>query len=140
MKCDVVNGGYDQKAYILVPPQHEEMARSVLEEFKTMIFPFAQREAKFRESIGPPSVILFSTKIKASLEVFDSISSSEFWQKAPTSVRHENSEHTQDEQSYEEHSPMSSSNTNKWSKAPAKESTVKADNYLQKTTETKTRS
>lgn len=121
MKCDVVNGGYDQKAYILVPPQHEEMARSALEEYKTMIFPFAQREARFRESIGPPSVILFSTKIKASLEVFDSISSSEFWQKAPKTVRHENSEHTQDEQSYEEHSSMSSSNTNKWSKAPTKD-------------------
>jgi hypothetical protein len=37
--CDVVNGGYDQKSYLLMAPQHEAAVKRV--------FPFRQREEKF---------------------------------------------------------------------------------------------
>ncbi|KAI2490282.1 hypothetical protein MHU86_24303 [Fragilaria crotonensis] len=38
-KCDVVNGGLDQKAYLLFPPQFEEAARLAFEEYRRRIFP-----------------------------------------------------------------------------------------------------
>jgi hypothetical protein len=87
MKCDVVNGGYDQRAYMLVPPKHEQIALKALKKYKNTVFPFSQREARFRESIGPPSIIHISTKLMSSLQVFDSLSSATVWKQAPDSIR-----------------------------------------------------
>ncbi|KAI2489105.1 hypothetical protein MHU86_25494 [Fragilaria crotonensis] len=51
-KCDVVNGGLDQKAYLLFPPQFEEAARLAFEEYRRRIFPFTQREAHHRIALS----------------------------------------------------------------------------------------
>ncbi|KAI2513680.1 hypothetical protein MHU86_820 [Fragilaria crotonensis] len=51
IKCDVVNGGYDQKAYMLVPPQHYERVLSEFSDYKGRVFPFRQRE----ESLVSPT-------------------------------------------------------------------------------------
>ncbi|KAI2514050.1 hypothetical protein MHU86_434 [Fragilaria crotonensis] len=76
IKCDVVNGGYDQKAYMLVPPRHYKRVLSEFSNYKSRVFPFRQREERFRSSIGrPPAVIEISTrqKINDSLAIFDSL-------------------------------------------------------------------
>ena len=75
IKCDVVNGGYDQKAYMLVPPQHYERVLSEFSDYKGRVFPFRQREERFRSSIGrPPAVIeITRQKINESLAIFDSL-------------------------------------------------------------------
>lgn len=87
-KCDVVNGGLDQRAYLLVPPQFEEAARLALDDYRRRIFPFTQREARFRESVGPPTVIhVVKEKIDANIQTIESLSSKEFWQQAPSSVK-----------------------------------------------------
>ena len=86
-KCDVVNGGLDQKAYLLVSPKFEEAARHALEEYRRRIFPFTLREARFRDSIGPPTVIHVKSKVDANIKVLESLSSEDFWQQAPASVK-----------------------------------------------------
>ncbi len=109
IKCDVVNGGFDQRAYLLVPQQYEQIALTELEQYKSRIFPFSQREARFRETIGPPSVIHVSSKIKSSLEVFETLPSSEVWKRAPKAVRQEISQ--QQSELTTDHSSISTSET-----------------------------
>ncbi|KAI2501871.1 hypothetical protein MHU86_12563 [Fragilaria crotonensis] len=73
--CDVVNGGYDQKAYLLVPPQYEQHAAiEALETYRRKVFPFTQREARFRADIGLPSVIHVNSKLKANLSFLENLS------------------------------------------------------------------
>ncbi len=72
--CDVVNGGFDQKAYLLVPPQYEQAAIEALETYRRKVFPFTQREARFRADIGPPSVIHVNSKLKANLSFLENLS------------------------------------------------------------------
>ncbi|KAI2499782.1 hypothetical protein MHU86_14725 [Fragilaria crotonensis] len=91
-KCDVVNGGLDQKAYLLFPPQFEEAARLAFEEYRRRIFPFTQREARFRDSVGPPNVIHVKSKIDANIQIIESLSANDFWKKAPPSVTSPQSE------------------------------------------------
>jgi hypothetical protein len=75
--CDVVNGGYDQKSYLLMAPQHEATVKIAFEEYRRRIFPFTQREERFRETIGPPpSVIHVDSKVLANLQFLDKLSSS----------------------------------------------------------------
>ena len=111
-KCDVVNGGYDQRAYLLVPPKNEAVARKAFEEYRSRVFPFNQRETRFRESIGPPAIIHVSTQVKSSLEVFKSLSASEVWQRAPAAVRQEQKTSTHTEHLNTDHSSISSSESN----------------------------
>ena len=57
-RCDVVNGGKDQVATLLVPKHN--YAETLLEyaKYKLRLNPMAQREARFREHItGFPDVI-----------------------------------------------------------------------------------
>ncbi|KAI2500342.1 hypothetical protein MHU86_14150 [Fragilaria crotonensis] len=75
--CDVVNGGYDQKSFLLMPPQYEATVRSAFEDYRRRIFPFTQREERFRENIGPPpSVIHIDSKVMANLQFLEKLSSS----------------------------------------------------------------
>lgn len=85
-KCDVVNGGIDQKAYLLFPPQFEAAAQTAFEDYRRRIFPFTQREARFRDSVGPPQVIHVKSKIDANIQIIESLSASDFWKQAPSSV------------------------------------------------------
>ncbi len=56
---DVVNGGYDQKSFLLMAPQHEATVRKAFEEYRRRVFPFSIRKERFREDIGPPSSYTF---------------------------------------------------------------------------------
>jgi hypothetical protein len=88
-KCDVVNGGLDQKGYLLFPGKHEEAVRKAWDEYKQRVFPFTEREARYRENIGPPLIININPKLVAKLSFMDELSSSEFWKQAPAAVRGE---------------------------------------------------
>ena len=50
-QCDVVNGGLDQKAYLLFPAQNETIAHNALAEYRRRISPFNEGEARFRATI-----------------------------------------------------------------------------------------
>ena len=75
-QCDVVNGGLDQLCYLLFTPQHREAATIALEEYRRRLYPFNQREARFRESIGPPPFIQMSKSVIANLDFIKQLSSS----------------------------------------------------------------
>ncbi|KAI2490879.1 hypothetical protein MHU86_23702 [Fragilaria crotonensis] len=75
VKCDVVNGGFDQKAYLLISQIHYDFVISEFAAYKKRVFPFSKREEQFRASIGPPKVIhITDNKIRANLSIFDSLS------------------------------------------------------------------
>lgn len=78
---DVVNGGYDQKSFLLMAPQHEAMARQAFEEYRRRVFPFSIREERFREAIGPPpAVIHVFSKVNANSSFIDKLFlSTESW-------------------------------------------------------------
>ncbi|KAI2511556.1 hypothetical protein MHU86_2810 [Fragilaria crotonensis] len=44
-RCEVVNGGFDQKAYILVPPPHASIVQEQLRQYRLRINPIGRREA-----------------------------------------------------------------------------------------------
>jgi hypothetical protein len=74
-QCDVVNGGTDQLCYLLFPPKDKEAAQSALEAYRRRLYPFTQKEAKFREEVGPPPTIVLSKRVIANLEFIKSLSS-----------------------------------------------------------------
>ena len=74
-QCDVVNGGTDQLSYLLFSPQHTEAATKALEDYRQLLYPFTQREAKFRESVGPPPFIHMSRHVIANLDFIKRLSS-----------------------------------------------------------------
>ena len=77
MNCDVVNGGYDQQSYLVFPPQHEANIWLEFNDYRRRVFPFTQREERFRESIGPPpSIIHVDTKVMANLSFIDKLCTS----------------------------------------------------------------
>ena len=76
-QCDVVNGGSDQRCYLLFPPKDKEAAQQALNAYRRCLYPFTpQREAKFREDIGPPPVLHLSKRVIANLDFIKSLSSS----------------------------------------------------------------
>ena len=97
--CDVVNGGLDQKAYLLFPGKHEATALQALAAYKRRIFPFQEREARVRENIGPPLTINVNSKLTANLNFMETISASDFWKQAPAVVWENRSQTTPSEDS-----------------------------------------
>ena len=85
-QCDVVNGGFNQKAYLLFPAQNETIAHNALAEYRRRISPFKEREARFRETIGPPLLISVNPKLTANLQFMEDLSSSDIWHPAPSSA------------------------------------------------------
>ena len=75
-QCDVVNGGLDQLCYLLFLPQYSEAASNALEIYRRRLYPFTQREAKFRDSVGPPPDIQMSRSIIANLDFIKRLSTS----------------------------------------------------------------
>ena len=61
---------------MLVPPTYEKAAIGALEVYKRQVFPFTQREARFRDSVGPPSVIHVNPKLTANLNFLAKLSES----------------------------------------------------------------
>jgi hypothetical protein len=73
---DVVNGGEDQRCYLLFPPKDKEVAQQALDDYRRRLYPFTQREAKFREDVGPPPVVHLSKRVIANLDFIKRLSSS----------------------------------------------------------------
>ena len=74
-RCDVVNGGSDQLAYLLFTPPQFKAANDALDAYRKRLYPFKQREAQFRASIGPPPVVHLSRPVIANLEFMKRLSS-----------------------------------------------------------------
>ena len=74
-QCDVVNGGTDQKCYLLFTPQHEQAANMALEEYRKRLYPFTQQEARFRSDIGPPPTVHLSKHVIANIDFMKKLSS-----------------------------------------------------------------
>ena len=87
-RCDVVNGGKDQVATLLVRKHHYSETMLEYGKYKLRINPVAQREARFREHItGLPDVIEIDKTVQEALDCLEALSAEEVWQRAPTSVR-----------------------------------------------------
>jgi hypothetical protein len=89
-QCDVVNGGTDQLCYLLFPPKDKEAAEKALEAYRRRLYPFTQREAKFREDVGPPPVIQYSKQVIANLDFIKRLSTSETTQEDKTDIQPDN--------------------------------------------------
>ena len=91
-RCDIVNGGADSTANLLVPSLfYQEMVEEV-SRYKLRINPLARREARFRDKIpGLPEVIHIDLSVQESLDCLEQMSSEDMWKKAPSSVRSPNS-------------------------------------------------
>jgi hypothetical protein len=74
-QCDVVNGGTDQLCYLLFPPQDKEAAQAALDAYRRRLYPFTQREAKFRAEVGAPPAIVLSKRVIANLDFIKNLSS-----------------------------------------------------------------
>lgn len=87
-RCEVVNGGFDQKAYLLVPTTQFQVAKEHLRQYRLRINPIGRREARFRDSLpGLPTVIHIDTSTQHNLDFLAQISASEIWERAPSAVR-----------------------------------------------------
>jgi hypothetical protein len=87
-RCEVVNGGFDQKAYLLTPFKYSTIVSEQFRQYRLRINPIGRREARFRDSLpGLPSVIHIDTSTQRNLDLLETMSSKEMWQKAPPSVR-----------------------------------------------------
>ncbi|KAI2488891.1 hypothetical protein MHU86_25945 [Fragilaria crotonensis] len=87
-RCEVVNGGFDQKAYLLVPSPYFSVAQEYLRQYRLRINPIGRREARFRDSLpGLPSVIHIDTSTQQNLDFLSNMSSHDIWKSAPPEVR-----------------------------------------------------
>ncbi|KAI2495800.1 hypothetical protein MHU86_18728 [Fragilaria crotonensis] len=87
-RCEVVNGGFDQKAYLLTPFKYSTFVSEQFRQYRLRINPIGRREARFRDSLpGLPSVIHIDTSTQRNLDLLETMLSKEMWQKAPPSVR-----------------------------------------------------
>ena len=68
MQADVVNGGDDLLCYLVFPSAFAEEAARAVDQYRNVLYPFTQREARFRESVGPPPEIHFSKRVIANLD------------------------------------------------------------------------
>ena len=73
-KCDVVNGGTDQKAYLLFPPESGDAVYIALQGYRQSLYPFTLREARYREQVGPATSVQLSTKVIANLDFMKKLS------------------------------------------------------------------
>ena len=87
-KCDIVNGGPDCLAYLLVPKQHYNEIAAAASQYKMRISPLEQQETRYSDRIqGLPEVIRVDTSVQAALDRLEFLSSAEVWKRAPATVR-----------------------------------------------------
>ena len=87
-RCDIVNGGTDHTANLVVPSHVYQEVLTEVAAYKLRINPLAKRETRFRDKIpGLPSVIQIDTSIQQSLDCLQMMSSEEIWKRAPSTVR-----------------------------------------------------
>ena len=88
-RCDIVNGGKDQTANLLVPSHNFTEITELYAAYKMRLNPLARREARFRDELpGLPAVIQIDISVQASLECLEFMSSEAIWQRAPGAVKH----------------------------------------------------
>lgn len=68
MQADVVNGGDDLLCYLVYPSVFSAEAARAVDEYRSLLYPFTQREARFRESVGPPPEVHLSKRVIANLD------------------------------------------------------------------------
>jgi hypothetical protein len=68
MKADVVNGGDDLLCYLVFPSIFHVEASQAIDHYRSVLYPFTQREARFRESVGPPQEVHLSKRVIANLD------------------------------------------------------------------------
>ena len=72
--CDVVNGGPDQKATLLVPRPYYDHIKIQYKNYKTRLNPTYQREARYRASIPDlPEVIHITANVKSNLDFLSNL-------------------------------------------------------------------
>jgi hypothetical protein len=55
-------------AYLVFPPSHGDAAYKALEEYRTKLYPFRQREASYRQKVGTASSVVYNQKVIANLD------------------------------------------------------------------------
>ncbi|KAI2508094.1 hypothetical protein MHU86_6267 [Fragilaria crotonensis] len=81
-RCEVVNGGFDQKAYLLTPFKYSTFVSEQFRQYRLRINPIGRREARFRDSLpGLPSVIHIDTSTQRNLDLLETMLSKEMWQR-----------------------------------------------------------
>lgn len=88
VRCDAVNGGYDEKPYLLVQAAQLSVTQNALRSYKLRLNPLGHCEARFRDSLpGLPDVIHIDSSTQQTLNFLEGLSSADIWQSAPASVR-----------------------------------------------------
>ena len=87
-RCDIVNGGKDQVANLLVPSHIFSEVIELYAAYKMRLNPLERREARFRDELpGLPAEIQIDTSVRASLACLEFMSSEAIWQRAPPAVK-----------------------------------------------------
>lgn len=87
-QCDVVNGGRDRNAYLLIPAVYAEDIKIEWRKYKERVFPMKHREAIYRERIpGLPKEIYIPPTLQSTLDNLDRLSHSNIWKNMSPSVK-----------------------------------------------------
>lgn len=84
--CDVVNGGPDQRANLLVPSPYYDHIKIQYKNYKTSLNPTHQREARYRASITDlPEVIHITETVQSNLDFLSNLATANAWQQTTAS-------------------------------------------------------
>jgi hypothetical protein len=79
-RCDIVNGGPDQTATLLVPRHVYAEVQDEVSRYKLRINPLSRREARFLDNIpGLPAVIHIDLSVQQSLDCLELMSTEDIW-------------------------------------------------------------
>lgn len=90
LKCDVENGGDNQRAQLLVPVSNLNMARKALIDYKESIAPYSMRENKFVERVTqahPAEIYVPTEAAHHNLDLIKGLSPTTAWVNAPASLK-----------------------------------------------------
>ena len=84
-RCDIVNGGSDNLATLLVPRHVFAEVQAEVSKYKLRINPLSRREARFLDNIpGLPAVIHIDLSVQQSLDCLELMSTENVWKQQPT--------------------------------------------------------
>jgi hypothetical protein len=89
--CDVVNGGPDQKANLLVPSPYYDHIKVQYKQYKTRLNPTTTREAHYRAGIpNLPDVIHITANVQSNLDFITNLANANVWKNTHESARNNN--------------------------------------------------